>query len=112
MNYIITGRVIRGEGYGRKLGFPTVNLDTKTKEFPPEGVYAGVAVLDGNEYRAGIVIDPHNKIEAHMIGYSGDVYGKRVTLKTEKFLRKYKKFKTEQELVKQIREDLRLCLQV
>ncbi len=119
MKYIITGIVIKGDGYGRKLGFPTVNLDIKaehTEALPPyvplDGVYAGVAVLDGQEYRAGIVIGPDSKVEAHFIGYSGDAYGKEVTLELHKFLRKYKKFKTEKELIAQIKKDIKLCSQV
>lgn len=109
MQYIISGKVIKGDGYGKKLGFPTVNLDLETKEFPPNGVYAGMAVLDKIKYQAGIVIGPRKKIEAHLIGYSGDAYGKEVTLRINKFLREYKKFNTEEELIIQIKKDLNLC---
>lgn len=109
MVYTISGKVIRGDGYGRKIGFPTINLETKTKEFPPEGVYAGSVVLEGKKYRSGIVIGPNNKTEAHLIGFSGDAYGKEVTLEIEKFLRKFKKFETEEKLIAQIKEDIDLC---
>jgi FAD synthase len=116
MDIKITGKVIKGDGYGRKIGFPTVNLQTDKKELPKEGVYAGVATLDlpagkaGNkEYRAGIVIGPGTKIEAHLIGFRGNVYGKQVTLKINKFLREYKKFDTEEELIKQITKDISAC---
>ena len=112
MNYIISGIVIKGDGYGRKLGFPTMNLQTETKEIPPVGVYAGKAVLDNKSYLAGILINPTGKIEAHLINYSGDAYGKEVTLETDKFLREYKKFTTEKELITQIEEDIKQCLQV
>ncbi len=107
MNYIIKGKVIRGDGYGRKIGFPTINLETEKKEFPPEGVYSGNAILDGRKYRAGIIIGPGKKIEGHLIGYNGNAYGRQATLEIEKFLRKYKKFNTEQELINQIKEDLK-----
>ena len=109
MQYIISGKVIRGDGYGKKLGFPTVNLTSKTKEFPKTGVYAGMASLDGIEYRAGIVVGPRKKIEAHLIGYNGDAYKKKVTFKINKFLREYKIFSTEEELIIQIKKDLKLC---
>ena len=56
MDCKITGRVIKGDGYGRKLGFPTVNLETDTKEILKDGVYAGTAFLDGKKYRAGVVV--------------------------------------------------------
>ena len=99
MNYVISGKVIRGDGYGRKIGFPTVNLETeksRTEALPPEGVYRGTVMLNTEflTYKAGIVIGPNEKIEAHLIGYKGDAYGKQVTLEIQKFLRKYKKFET------------------
>ena len=111
MQYLIKGIVVKGDGYGRKLGFPTVNLEVQEEEIPTVGVYAGTAMLEGNKYRAGIVVGPNNKIEAHLVNYNGDAYGKEVTLQLEKFLRDYKKFDTEQELIKQIEKDIQLCSQ-
>lgn len=105
----ISGIVVKGAGYGKKLGFPTVNLVADTKELPPAGVYAGTAELDGKNYRAGIVIGPGKKIEAHLIGYEGDAYGREIELTAEKFLREFKKFDTEEELINQIKEDLKSC---
>lgn len=112
MKYTITGRVIKGEGYGRKIGFPTVNLDTKRdkiKEFPKEGIYAGLGILEKKEYKAGIVIGPGVKIEAHLIGYSGNAYKKVITLEVKKFIREFQKFKTEEELIAQIKKDIKKC---
>lgn len=104
----ISGIVIEGDHYGRKLGFPTVNLDTKD-ELPKVGVYSGLAILDNKEYRAGILINPNGKVEAHLLKYSGDAYGKMVTLTTGEFLRDFKKFETEEELKTQIEKDLEKC---
>ena len=109
MEYVISGKVVRGDSYGRKIGFPTVNLEYNATDLPEAGVYAGMATLDGVEYKAGIVVGPASKLEAHLIGYKGDAYGKEVTLKIEKFLREFKKFNTEEELIKQIKEDLKAC---
>ena len=112
MEYELEGKVVEGNGYGRKLGFPTVNLDIKEeheKELPPEGVYAGTALLEDKEYRAGIVVGPEEKIEAHLIGYKGDAYEKTVVLKLQRFLRPYQKFETEEALKKQIEKDLSEC---
>lgn len=111
MQYTISGKVIHGDGYGKKIGFPTVNLLTDAEEFPPQGVYAGSAELESKAYQAGIIIGPNNKTEAHLIGYNGDAYGKDVVLALNKFLREYKNFKTERELIKQIKKDLKACLQ-
>jgi|SRR3989338_4483142 len=109
MNYIISGRVIKGDGYGKKLGFPTVNLEINNQELPEVGVYAGNATLENKNYRAGILINPTGKVEAHLLGYNGDAYGKIVTLETHRFLRGYKKFEREEDLIKQIAEDLKKC---
>ena len=86
-----------------------MNLETDTKELPLDGVYAGVGELEGKIYRAGIVIGPAKKIEAYLIGYDGDAYGKEVTLEIKKFLREFKKFNTEEELIIQIKKDIKLC---
>lgn len=106
---MITGTVTRGDGYGRKLGFPTANLSVISGEVPKEGIYSGIGILDGKEYRAGIVIGPHQKTEAHLIGYNGDAYGKELKLQIKKFLREYRNFDTEEELINQIKEDISLC---
>jgi riboflavin kinase/FMN adenylyltransferase len=109
MYYEIFGVVIKGEGYGRKLGFPTVNFETDDQKLPKAGVYAGEAMLEGTIYRAGIVIGPGKKAEAHLIGYDGNAYGKNVTLEIHAFLRGFQKFKTQKELIAQIEKDLKKC---
>lgn len=111
MQYIISGKVIKGEGYGRKLGFPTVNLET-IDTLPPAGVYAGNAAMNDKSYRAGILINPSGKVEAYLLGYNGNAYGSTVVLETKEFLRNYEKFNTEEELIKQIEKDLKKCSQV
>ncbi len=107
--HTISGKVVKGDGYGKKLGFPTMNLDFQKRELPPDGVYSGNAILDNTKYRAGIVIGPNGKIEAHLIGWEGDAYGKEVVLEIKNFLREYKKFDTEEELINQIKKDIALC---
>lgn len=109
MNYLISGKVIHGDGYGKKIGFPTVNLHVEDIDILPPGVYSGTATIEGKEYKAGIVIGPKNKIEAHLIGWSGDAYAKEVSLTLKNFIRKYQKFNTEEELINQIKEDLKQC---
>ncbi len=119
MKYTITGKVIKGDGYGRKIDFPTINLDRKhflrMKEKPVFGVYAGKVNIMSNTrcltFKAGIIIGPLDKeglpkIEAHLINFKDNLYGKKVTLEVGKFIRKFKKFKTEKELIVQIKRDL------
>lgn len=109
MKFKITGKVVHGDGYGRKLGFPTANLEVINQKLPKAGVYAGNAILENKVYRAGIVVGPLDKVEAHLIGYSSNAYDKEVTLQFNEFLREYKEFKTEEELIIQIKKDLEKC---
>ena len=119
MKYVIKGKVIKGDGYGKKIGYPTINLSRKNflkiKKKPVFGVYAGFVFLAKKKFRAGIVIGPLDKknlpkIEAHLIGFKKDIYGAEVILEVNKFIRKYKKFKTEKELILQIKKDLKKML--
>ncbi len=105
----ISGKVVKGDGYGQKLGFPTVNLDLNVLGLIAPGVYIGSVILEKKNYRAGIAVNPEGKIDAHLIGYNGDAYGKEVTLQLETFLREYKKFNTEEELKIQIKKDIDIC---
>ncbi len=116
--YTIKGKVIKGDGYGRKIGYPTINLDRKyflrMKDKTPFGVYSGVVFLKNKKYKAGIIIGPLDKkslpkIEAHLINFNKNIYGEKVTLEIHKFIRKFKEFKTEKELILQIKKDLKKC---
>lgn len=114
---IISGRVVRGDGYGKVLGFPTANLDRRqysrlTKK-PRLGVYTGTAKIENEakEYRVAIVIGPLDKtklpkIEAHLLDFSGTLYTKRLSLILLQFLRPFRQFSSETALKNQIRADL------
>ena len=115
--YTLTGKVITGAGYGRRLGFPTANLDAEhyrnEKLDIPLGIYAGTAEILGirKTYRAGIVIGPLDaagvpKIEAHLLDFSGDLYGKELHLSLLRFLRPFQKFDNESSLKSKIAADL------
>jgi riboflavin kinase / FMN adenylyltransferase len=123
MRIDITGKVIQGDKYGRKLGFPTANLDRREfirrKLKVKLGVYGGCAVLlhpshltfDPKPYKAAIVIGPIDKtgrpkIEAHLISFKGNLYGKKLSLTLIKYLRPFKKFKNEQNLKFKIKRDI------
>jgi len=108
MNYVISGKVVRGDKYGHKLGFPTANLENKLENFV-SGIYGGKATIGKKTYRAAIIINPEGRIEAHLLGFRGDAYGKTLDLNLKKILRDYIKFETEAELIAQIRKDLKKC---
>jgi len=115
--YKISGRVIHGENIGKTLGFPTANLDRRgyshLKKKPKLGVYAGVAILpSGKKFKAGIVIGPIDKkglpkIEIHLIGFKGSLYDTYLNTYLNRYIRPFKKFKSTEELKKQIKRDIK-----
>ena len=128
IKYQVSGRVVHGDHYGSRLGFPTANLDRRSfsrrKMKIRFGVYAGWATVDGHhlglpqmvpikgKYPAAIVIGPLDKhhlpkIEAHLIGFKGNLYGKRLSLYLSIYLRPFRKFKSEEELKRQIKKDIK-----
>ncbi len=111
----IRGVVAHGAGRGAGLGFPTVNLDGIDTLIPADGVYAALAWIEGqtSAWKAACNIGPNptfgeqvRKVEAHLIGFAGDLYGKSVELDFLKRLRGTKKFSSLDELLKQIRADI------
>lgn len=107
--YFINAEIIHGAHLGRKLGFPTINqLDYDSKTIPKLGVYACVCIIDGERYRAVSNVgvkptvssckNPPVIFETHIIDYSGDLYGKCVTVEFCKMLREEQKFSSLDEL--------------
>ena len=115
MTLVISGKVIHGEHYGKQLGFPTANLDRR--EFARKkmkiklGVWAGLAQVSSRIYKAGIVIGPIDgnrlpKIEAYLLNFKGNLYGKKITISLKKYLRPFKKYTNEGNLKIQINTQL------
>ena len=109
---ILEGEVVRGKQLGRTIGFPTANLDIKNREACPPGVYAGTCRVDGTEYRVIINIGKHPTVpegaptvEAHLIGYSGDLYGREISVRLVKFLRGEVRFESLDALKAQLNRD-------
>jgi riboflavin kinase/FMN adenylyltransferase len=111
----IRGRVAHGAGRGAGLGFPTANLTSIDTLVPLEGVYAGLAQVDGEgpAWPAACNLGPNptfgetvRKVEAHFIGFSGDIYGKTVELDFLERLRGTQKFSGVDELLLQVQADI------
>lgn len=118
-DFRVTGKVVHGAHLGTELGFPTVNIAFPDDGFVPKfGVYACRTELDGKEYRAiaNVGVKPtvtevsKPLFEAHISGFSGDLYGRTVTFSLERFLRPEKRFSSVSELKNQINEDLQTIL--
>lgn len=110
--YEIAGQVVRGKGFGRRLGFPTINLKT-ANEILPSGVYAGLATVGNRVYPAAINIGfrptfggKGPSVEAHLLHFQGSLYGRKVILKLYHRLRDEKKFSDTEALKNQIAADV------
>ena len=112
--YFVSGKVVHGYGIGGSKLFPTANLDVSDdKLFPKKGVYAGETVIEGKKYVCVINVgtrptfnDDCVKIEAHIVDFSGNLYGKDITVYFNKFLRDIKKFDDLNQLKNQISKDI------
>jgi riboflavin kinase/FMN adenylyltransferase len=116
--YSLVGTVERGDGRGRKLGWPTVNLTLVARlVVPAEGVYAGRASCHGNTWDAAISIGTRPSvggtpmtIEAHLLDYSGpDLYGRTVTVEFRARLREQRDLGSLEALGSQIAADVEQC---
>ena len=107
----ISGIVLTGSNNGEKVGARTANLDINLAKNLAKGLYACKVELEGIFYR-GLMYYGINSLtnkdclEVHILGFNGDIYGKSITISTERYLRFPKKFKNVQELSEQIKKDL------
>ena len=114
--YVLTGTVVHGRHLGHKLGFPTANVDCGSRlAIPAPGVYAADVVLPYGSLRKAVVnigsrptVDNGSDIsvEAHIPGFSGDLYGKTVSLRFLRRLRDEHRFSSLDELQAAIRADI------
>lgn len=114
-SYSIRGVVVRGEGRGRGLGFPTANLRVADgdKLVPPQGIYAVRGVLRSGTYAGALHLGPRPTfkgspptIELHLMDFDADIYGEEVRVDFVEHLRAIEPFTTVQALVDQIRKDV------
>ncbi len=117
--YTVRGTVMRGDQRGRTIGFPTVNLASENEILPAKGVYAGkVRFLDGqagprSEWSAVTNVgrrptfkeDDPVQAEAHLLDFDQDVYGRRIEITFEHWIRAEQKFAGVEALQTQIAQD-------
>ena len=114
-NFTTQGVVVEGEKRGRELGFPTANLETPPGlAVPANGIYAAWARFDDQRRMAAVSIGVNptfggqpRAIEAYLLEYQGDLYGKTMRLEFVAYLREELKFDTVDALIIQMREDVR-----
>ncbi len=112
--YSLPGAIVRGDTRGRELGFPTANLDVTGLVLPPHGVYAAHAAVAGRTHRAAVNIGlrptlaspaPRLMVEAHLLDFSGDLYGQEMELTFVEKLRDEQRFASLDDLRRQIASD-------
>jgi len=112
--YFVDGTVVEGRRRGREIGFPTANVATENELVPPYGVYATTLTVDGHVYPGVTNIglrptfgETEATVETHLLGYAGDLYGKRVRLGFVLRLRDERRFEDVDALRAQIEADQR-----
>ena len=113
----LNGQVVPGKQLGTRLGFPTANIayDPQSRAWPKEGVYAGVATVEGDERRYIAILNQGRHptapggmptVEAHLLGYpERPLYGKHLMLTYRAFLRPEVTFPSLDALRNQLAQD-------
>jgi riboflavin kinase/FMN adenylyltransferase len=112
-HYAIEATVVEGDGRGRRIGFPTANLDTPNELLPPDGVYASFMLLDGVIYpsvtnvgtRPTFGVGARLVVETHVLDLDADLYGRQVTVAFVQRLRDERRFEGVEALRAQIAAD-------
>jgi riboflavin kinase/FMN adenylyltransferase len=112
-SYRVTGTVTAGAKRGRTIGFPTANLADVPTVLPGNGVYAVRAVVDDKAWPAATNVGPNptfgedaRKVEVHLIGFAGDLYGRPMAVEFVARLRDTRPFAGPAELAEQLRLDV------
>jgi riboflavin kinase / FMN adenylyltransferase len=106
----VEGLVVEGDARGGTLGFPTANLAVDPELLvPAHGIYAGFA--GGHRAAISIGLNPHYggeelRVEAFLLGFAGDLYGRRLIVELWRRLRDERAFASEEELIDQIALDV------
>ena len=113
--FSIEGPVVKGDGKGRKIGFPTANIDTKNLILPPNGVYASYTKFNGKTHKSLLNIgvrptiikpNPSIQVEAHILKFNENIYDQVIDIELIEKLRNEMKFESIEELKKQISCDI------
>jgi riboflavin kinase/FMN adenylyltransferase len=115
--YSLEGIVVKGDQLGRKIGFPTANIELtdKDKLIPKDGVYSVEVIVEGTAYLGLVYIGNRptvnnlgeKRIEAHILNFNRDIYKQSIRITFKEYLRKEIKFDSIEELKKQLQQDSR-----
>ena len=110
----LEGIVVRGDGRGRELGFPTANLSTpRYAAVPADGIYAGWFIHQGQRRKAAVSVGTNptfsgreRRVEAFVLDIDQDLYGQRVAVDFVSRLRDMEKFDSVEALVNRVHDDV------
>ncbi|MEI7498599.1 MAG: riboflavin kinase [Candidatus Falkowbacteria bacterium] len=101
----ITGEVVKGKQIGRLYGAPTANIILE--KLIASGIFVGRVSIDNQVFSAAVFVpQAGNLLEAHLLDYNGDLYGKTITVEIGQKVRDVQKFENEVDLIKQISLDI------
>ena len=112
-DFAIEGVVQRGDARGRELGYPTANLTLGDYQRPKYGIYAVRVTLDDGSEHPGVASlgvrptfdPPQELLEAHLLDFDGDLYGRKVEVALHAFIRAEQKFDSVGDLVAEMKQD-------
>ena len=118
--FTLKGKVIKGNQLGRKIGFPTANLDISKEQVLPRGVFAVFVYLNGKKYKGicnigfkpTVTINGLPTVEIFIFDFNKDIYGQIIRAEFLQKIRDEKKFDGLGELTKQINEDCAIAQKI
>ncbi len=117
-NYFVLGKVEKGRGLGKKLNFPTANVKISSEKVTlKHGVYETKTKIDNKVYKSVSNFGAAKTfgcekilLETHILGFSGNIYGKEIVVEFVRFLRENIKFSSKEELCEQVKKDVESVL--
>ena len=111
--YTLCGTVAKGDGRGRQIGFPTLNLDVGDQLLPADGVYAGIVTRDNETHVAAVSVGRKptfghstRTAEAHLLDFDDDLYGQPIQLTLDRWIRPQMPFGSVGRLTRQLQQDI------
>jgi riboflavin kinase/FMN adenylyltransferase len=111
--HFVSGRVVTGQGRGRKLGFPTANISSQTEVVPLNGIYATLIEVKSKQWLSvsSVGVNPTfgdgpRTVESFIFDFESEIYGEAVKLSFVKRIRDEKKFVTVEDLIAQMHGDV------
>lgn len=111
--YRLMGTVVAGQKRGRALGFPTANLDAGSQMIPADGVYGATVLVGVDRFTCALSIGhaptfsgTRLLIEAHLLDFAGDLYGRQLGVDLQSWVRPQQTFASAEDLVRQLKQDV------